>query len=124
MPIDDATGGELIAAPRNGRDRGRSEQLAQRADLHLQVVLLDHHAGPHDFEQLVLGHQPIAPLVQRLQHVERARAELGRPAIDPQLPLGAANLDARVAEWGGGHADARCAQFSAGREPARGFQDV
>ena len=90
---------ESIAAPRNRGDRLRSEQLAQRADLHLQVVLLHHHARPDDVEQLVLGHQPIAPLVQRLQHVERARTELGaRPSIHScRLVLANLDADARLA---------------------------
>ena len=37
--------GEAVAAARNGGDGMRAEQLAQGADLDLEVLLLDHHPG-------------------------------------------------------------------------------
>jgi hypothetical protein len=45
----------------------------------------------------VLRHHAIAPLHQRKQHVERARAELGGCAIDQHTPLHRVNLE-RAAE--------------------------
>ena len=67
---------ELVAAPGDRRDHVGAEQLAQRRDLHLQVVLLDHQVRPHHFEQLVLAHHPVAPLDQR----QPARRTPARPA--------------------------------------------
>ena len=69
------------------------EQLAQRADLHLQVVLLDHHARPHQVEQLGLGDEPVAPLDQRQQHIEGARTNARGAAFDQQLPLAGPHFD-------------------------------
>ena len=79
---------EAIAAARDRRDRLRPEHLAQREHLHLQVVVLDDAAGPDEIEQLGARHRALAPLDQREQQIERASAELGRLAVDEQLPLG------------------------------------
>jgi hypothetical protein len=84
---------EPVAAAGDGGDRVRPEQLAQAADLHLQVVLLHHQARPHHVEQFVLGHHAVAPFVQRQQQVEGTRAEGGRLAAHEQLALGGADLD-------------------------------
>ena len=80
-------GGELIAAPGDGGDRLRAEQPAQRADLHLQVVFLDHQAGPDQIQQLRLGHDPVAPLGQCQKQVERARSQAHRLAVVQQSSL-------------------------------------
>jgi hypothetical protein len=48
----------------------------------MEVVLLDHAPGPDQVEQLALGDDPVAPLEQREQEVERACAiAAGSPAI-------------------------------------------
>ena len=44
---------ELVATPRDGLDRIGAQQLAKRRDLHRQVVLLHHQAGPGTIEDLV-----------------------------------------------------------------------
>lgn len=59
----------------------------------LEVVLLDDHARPDEVEQLGLGDHTLAPLGQREQQVERARAERGRRAVDQQLPLRRPDLE-------------------------------
>ena len=84
---------ESITAPRHGRDHAGAEQLAQRRDLDLQVVLLDHQPGPDELEQFPLGDDPVTPFDQGEQDVEGARAERGRRAADPQLPLGDCQLE-------------------------------
>lgn len=53
---------EAIAATGYGDDpsllaRFVGEGLAQRRDLHLDVVLLDHDAGPYALHELVLRHE-------------------------------------------------------------------
>ena len=87
-------GGEPVPAPGDRRDGLRAEQLAQRADLHLQVVLLDHQPRPDRLEQLVLGDEPLAPLDQREQQVERARAQRRRLLVDQELPRRGTELEA------------------------------
>ena len=84
-------------APGDGGDGLRAEQLAQRADLDLEVVLLDHHARPDDVEQLVLGHEALAPLDQRAEHVERPLAERHRAAVGHQQALVRLQLEAAKA---------------------------
>ena len=63
-----------------------TEHLAQRDDLHLQVVLLDDEAGPHDVKELVLGHRSIASFDERQQGVEGAAAELHRHVVRCEQP--------------------------------------
>ncbi len=93
-------GDELVAAARDRRDRLRPQQLAQRRDLHLQVVLLDHQPGPHGVEQFVLGDDAIAAPHQHQQHVDRACAELRRFAVDVQQPPRRIELEAAEADFG------------------------
>jgi hypothetical protein len=52
---------EPVAAPGHGGDRLRSEHLAQRAHVDVEVGLLDDHVGPDEVEQLVLRDRAIAP---------------------------------------------------------------
>ncbi len=66
---------EAVAAPGHRDDRLGAEQLAQRRDLLAQVVFLDHETGPDEREQLVAADHAVAPLDQRDQHVEGARAQ-------------------------------------------------
>ncbi|HET9976825.1 MAG TPA: hypothetical protein VFQ20_05270 [Burkholderiaceae bacterium] len=91
-------GNEPVAAPRHGRYRLRTQVLAQRADLRCDVVLFDHHAGPHGVQEFLLRHHAVASLGQGQQQVEGARTERGRHAIDAQHPFVRADLDAAEAE--------------------------
>jgi hypothetical protein len=70
--------------------------------VHQQIVLFDHELGPHQVHQLVLGHHPLAPLDEREQHVERARADPGWRAIDQHLPLRRVDLDCAATVGGCG----------------------
>ena len=70
--------GEPVAAAGDGRDRVRAEHLAQRRDLHLQVVFLDHQPGPDAIEEFALGQQALAAVDQREQQIEGPRAERDR----------------------------------------------
>ena len=72
---------ESIAATGNRLDRVLAEDLAQRAHLHLQVVLLDDHPRPDQVEQLVLRNQAIAALDQREEKIESTRSKLDRLAV-------------------------------------------
>ena len=85
---------EPVAAPRDGHDGLRAEQLAQRRHVDGEIVLLDHDAGPHDVEQLVLGDHPVAALGQSDQHVEGARAQRGGATVDDQVALPGPDLEA------------------------------
>jgi hypothetical protein len=96
-------GDEPVAAPGNRRDRVRAEEPAQARDLHRQVVLLDDHPRPHDLEQLVLRHDPVSPLDQREQQVERARTDLAVASVDAQDPPGALQLGSEEAIGCRGH---------------------
>ena len=75
---------EPVATARDRRDRATPEKLAQRGDLHGEVVLLDLDAGPHALEQLILADDAIAMLDQHEQQVERARAQ--RNDLTPTTP--------------------------------------
>jgi hypothetical protein len=66
---------ELVAATRHGDDGLRSEQLAQRRDVLLQVVLLDHQAGPDLVEEFILAHHAVAVPHQQQQQIHRTRAQ-------------------------------------------------
>ena len=68
-------GSEAVSEPRNGRDHLSTEQLAQRADLHHQVVLFDHQRRPEGVEQIVLGDELTLPINQGQQHIEGTRAQ-------------------------------------------------
>jgi hypothetical protein len=56
--------------------------------LHLQIVFLDHQAGPDQVQQLRLGHDPVAPLGQCQKQVERACSQAQRLAVaqQPSVP--------------------------------------
>ena len=84
---------ELVAASGDGGNGLRTEHLAKRRHLHLQVVLLHHEARPHDTDQLVGGHDAIAPRRQRQQQVEGAAAQRHDLAVDLQSALLGANLE-------------------------------
>ena len=85
---------EAIAAAGDRRDRLRAEQLAQRADLHLQVVLLDHHVRPDQVEQLVLGHQALARSTSAASTSKaRAPSATGVPVGAQHLARGGAPLE-------------------------------
>ena len=86
-------GGEPVTPSGNRGDRLRSQQLAQGADLHLHVVLLDHQPRPHQVEQFGLGDEPVAPLDQRQQHIEGARTNARGATLDQQLPLAGPHFD-------------------------------
>ena len=84
---------EAVAEARHGADGARPEQLAQRGDLHREVVLLHHPAGPHTLQQLFLAHHAVALFDQAHQHVEGARTQRHRLAVRQDLALVGANLD-------------------------------
>ena len=85
-------GDEAVAARRNGRDRSDAEELAQRTDLHLEIVLVDDEACPDLADQLILGHDTVAMLEQHEQHVECPRTDRCRATVDQQLPAGCPDL--------------------------------
>ena len=74
-----------------------ARQLAQRGDLHRQVVLLDHRVGPHEFDQLALAHHASRAFGQRHQQVEGAAADARGLAADQQHSLQRPDLQAREA---------------------------
>ncbi len=83
-------GHEAIAAPGDGDQEAlavaRARQyLAQRRDVHLDIVLLHHHAGPDLGHQLILGDQLAVAPHQRQQDIEGALAERHRHAVRQQL---------------------------------------
>jgi hypothetical protein len=78
---------EPIAAPRNGGDHVTADHLAQRAHLRGEVVLVDDDVGPHQVHQIALRDQPVRARGERRQHVEGARTERGRHAVDQQPSL-------------------------------------
>ena len=82
-----------VAAAGDGGNGQRPQHLAQRRDLHRQVVLLDHQAGPGQVQQLVLGDHPVAPLDQRQQHVESPRTQRRGGPVHQQQALGRPDLD-------------------------------
>ena len=53
---------EAITASGNRRDRLRAQQLAQRRDVHLQIVFFDYDIGPDELKQFVLADRTVAPL--------------------------------------------------------------
>ena len=99
---------EAIAASRYRRDGLRPEHLAQRADLHLQVVFLDDDAGPDHVQQLGLGDEAIAAFDQCMQNVEGTRAQRHGLPVDEQLAGGRTELEAAEPEVGA-HVVARSA---------------
>jgi hypothetical protein len=80
--------GEPVAVSRHRLDDSLAEDLAQRGDLHLEVVFLDHHPGPCEVEQFVLGNQSLAPFDQRKKDVECPRTQRCRLAVHKKLPTG------------------------------------
>jgi hypothetical protein len=85
---------EPVPASRNCRDRAGPEKLSQRADLHLQIIALDHEAWPHRVKKLVLPDRAITPLDQRHQQVERMGSQRYGVTIDEKLSLGAEQIEA------------------------------
>src|SRR5262249_45994911 len=81
-------GDESITAPRHGRDHMRTQQLAQAADVRRDVVPFHHDVPPDQVEQLLLGHQALAPPCQYQREVERARTDGDIPAVYPQHAFG------------------------------------
>jgi hypothetical protein len=81
--------GELVTASGHGADQiaVRAEGRAQCRNLPLEIIFLDDPIGPHARHQRILGNHCSVRLDQRHQHVERATAELDRPAIGEQLAV-------------------------------------
>lgn len=88
---------KAIAAAWNGRDHVRPEQSSQGTHVHRKVVFLDDDVGPDDVEQLPLGHDPMAPLDERLEHVEGTCADGHGAPVDQQLTLARSHLEAAEA---------------------------
>ena len=80
-------GGEPVTASRDRRNGLRAQQLAQRADLHLKVVLLDHQPRPDQGQKIVLRHELARSGNQRHQQVECARAQGDRCIVRGQTAL-------------------------------------
>lgn len=91
-------GGEAVAPPSDGDDSANTEELAQRGDLHFQVVLLDDQPRPHDVKQLAFGHDPVAAFDQGHQQVECTGAQEGRLAVDGQRPFSHTQLESVEAQ--------------------------
>ena len=68
---------KTVTPPRHGDDGARAQDLAQGRHLHLEVVFLDHQAGPDQLHQLCLGDQPAMALGQRDQQRHGAAAQGG-----------------------------------------------
>ena len=107
----------MVSLPGDGRNGILTEDLAQGADLHLQVVLFHNQPGPDQVKQFVLRDRPVAPFDQRQQHVKGARAQRCWVPIDQQLSLGWPDL--KVIESVGSHqlvrmCSARAAHFTRG----------
>jgi len=85
---------ELVSPSRNRGNGVGSEQLAQAADLHVQVVFFDHQSRPDRIEQLRLVDDAIPSLDERNQQIKRARAHGGRVSTDQELALSGANFAA------------------------------
>jgi len=80
--VDTDVGRQAITPTRYSLDQPAvAEGLAQQRHLHLQVVVLDHRAGPHLAEQLVLADHPALGPDQRGQHLERPPAQRDRLAV-------------------------------------------
>ena len=71
----------------------RAEELPQRRHLHLEVVLLDDDAGPHELEQLVLGDDPVPAVDECQQQVEGAGADVGGLPADEYPAFGGTDFD-------------------------------
>ena len=65
-------GDESIATTRNCLDEIaiRSQRLAQRRNLELKIVLLDHHPRPHAAQELVLGDKSAPRFDQSDENIE------------------------------------------------------
>src|SRR3989441_9526764 len=79
----------------------RSEDLAQRGDLGLEVVFLDDAIRPHAPHQPVLVDNGAARVDQRDQRVEGSPAQLDGPAVDEQLTPMTDNLESTELQRGG-----------------------
>jgi hypothetical protein len=79
--------GELVAASANRADQVaiRSDGVAQRRDVGLQVVLLDDPVRPDAVHQRGLADDSPLPLDKRHQHIEAAPAEVDRLTICEEL---------------------------------------
>jgi hypothetical protein len=99
--------GELVTASRDCADELalRREGGAQRRNLGCHTIFPDDPARPHARHQRVLADDGSAALDQRHQHVERAPAELDRPAVGEQLAAVRQQLEATERDtrrWLGG----------------------
>jgi hypothetical protein len=88
---------ESVAAPGDGREGALAEDLAQRGDLHLHVVLLDDQSRPHGGEELVLRNERARAVDERDQQIERARPQRDRRTVREQDALAGTQLEAAEA---------------------------
>ena len=84
---------KAVTASRHRGNAVRSQQLAQRRDLHAEVVFLHHHAGPDELQQFVLADHAVAVLDQAQQQVEGASSQRLRLAATQHSPFSGANLE-------------------------------
>jgi hypothetical protein len=94
-------GDEAIAEARHRLDRVGSEQLAQRRDLLLDVVVRHDHVVPDGVQELLLADEPAGPLGEQTQQIERTGAEVRGVAIDQQAPFARLQLEATREAQGG-----------------------
>jgi hypothetical protein len=85
-------GKEAITAPLDGLQEARAGQiprqnLAQRRNLRLKVILFDHRLWPHFSQELVLAGELAAALDERQQQVECSRSKRDRNSVEQELPL-------------------------------------
>jgi hypothetical protein len=99
--------GEPIPSPRNRCHRLRPQHLAQRRDLHLEVVFLNDQTRPDQIEQFVLADVPMAPFDQRHQYIESASAQLGGHPADEQLSRLGLHLEASESYGVAAHGEPR-----------------
>src|SRR5262249_22235904 len=77
----------------NGCESALAQDLAQRRNLNLQIVLLDHEPGPNLGEQLVLREKRAGTIGERQEQVEGARAQRHRRPVREQRALGTPQLE-------------------------------
>ncbi|HNT40354.1 MAG TPA: hypothetical protein PKO45_14655 [Rubrivivax sp.] len=78
---------EAVAATRHRGDRIRTQHLAQCADVHVQVGLLDQHAPPHGGQQFLFADDATALFDEHVQQVQRARLQRRGLAVAQQPAL-------------------------------------
>ena len=84
---------ESVAAPGDGREGALAEDLAQRGDLHLQVVLLDDQSRPHGGEEFVLRNERAGTVGECDQQIERARTHRDGRTVREQDALARKQLE-------------------------------